>query len=165
MATRQCSETTQMKMLREFGPEGVLARLGVGKTKFKEDYIDTGRARWVRSGRLKRMPEHEVDRLIAEDIAAAEHSPPAPPALTREDCVKGNLASRGKQATYKKDQKKSSPGCAEQDQQQQHLETSNADDNPANRERQQAARSLRHPGGVGETDTEATPRHPADQGQ
>jgi hypothetical protein len=85
-------------MLRENGAGGVLDRMAMGKTKFQTAYIDTGRARWVRDGRMKRMPEHEVDRLIAEDCAAAEHSGPTPPALSREACRKGNRASRGKQA-------------------------------------------------------------------
>ena len=87
-----------MKMLREFGPDGVLARMGVGKTTFDSKYIKTGRVRWVRDGRIKRLPEHEIDRLIAEDIDAAAHSGPTQPALSREDCQKGNRASRGKQA-------------------------------------------------------------------
>jgi hypothetical protein len=58
-----------MKMLRE---PGVLERMGMGKTSFDMKYIKTGRARWVRDGRIKRMPEHEVDRLIQEDIAARD---------------------------------------------------------------------------------------------
>lgn len=66
-----------MKMLRETGPGGVLDRMGMGKTKFDADYVQTGRVRWVRNGpRMKRLPEHEVDRLIQEDIDAANGVPP-----------------------------------------------------------------------------------------
>ena len=77
-----------MKMLRE---PAVLDRMGMGKTSFNTKYIETGRARWVRDGRIKRMPEHEVDRLIAEDIAARDASLPEPPkpALPREAYLKG----------------------------------------------------------------------------
>jgi hypothetical protein len=65
-----------MKMLREMGPGSVLDRMGLGKTKFDTDYIKTGRTHWVRSGgRMKRMPEHEVDRLIQEDIDAEARKP------------------------------------------------------------------------------------------
>jgi hypothetical protein len=60
-----------MKMLRE---PAVLDKVAMGKTKFDKDYIKTGRAKWLYSGRVKRMPEHEVDRLIAEDIAASAAS-------------------------------------------------------------------------------------------
>jgi hypothetical protein len=64
-----------MRMLRE---PPVLDKVGVGKTTFHERYIKTGRARWIYSGRIKRMPEHEVDRLIQEDIAAADQQPIPP---------------------------------------------------------------------------------------
>ena len=67
-----------MKMLRE--PD-VLERMAMGKTKFDTDYIKAGRARWIRSGRMKRMPENEVDRLIQEDIDAAPQ--PVKPAVPR----------------------------------------------------------------------------------
>jgi hypothetical protein len=67
-----------LKMLRE--PE-VLAKMAMGRTKFNLDYIKTGRARWIRTGRIKRMPEHDVDRLIQEDINAAPS--PVRPAVPR----------------------------------------------------------------------------------
>jgi hypothetical protein len=85
-----------MKMLREFGPDGVLDRMGMGKTSFDQKYIKTGRARWVRNGRIKRMSDQTIDRLIAEDIAAAAQAEPTAPALSREACVKGSRASRRK---------------------------------------------------------------------
>jgi hypothetical protein len=66
-----------LRMLRE---REVLARVAMGKTKFKEAYVDTKRVKWVRDGRIKRLPEHEVDRIIREDIEAAkaETEPPEP---------------------------------------------------------------------------------------
>ena len=67
-----------MRMLRE---RAVLDKMGMGRTSFKSKYIDTGRARWVRDGRIKRMPEHVVDGLIEEDIAASETAAPPPPAI------------------------------------------------------------------------------------
>jgi hypothetical protein len=84
-----------MKMLRE---PAVLDRMGMGKTSFDTKYIKTGRVRWVRDGRIKRMPEHEVDRLIAEDIAARDAWPPEPPkpALPREAYLKGSHSGRGR---------------------------------------------------------------------
>ena len=82
-----------MKMLRE---PAVLKRLGIGKTKFKTIYVDTGRVRWIYNGRTKRIPEHEIDALIAEDIAARDAEPPTPPkpALSHDACVKGSRNSR-----------------------------------------------------------------------
>jgi hypothetical protein len=86
---------TLMKMLRE---PAVLDRMGMGKTSFDTKYLKTGRARWVRDGRIKRMPEHEVDRLIAEDIAVRDASLPEPPkpALPREAYLKGAHSGRGR---------------------------------------------------------------------
>jgi hypothetical protein len=84
-----------MKMLRE---PAVLDRMGMGKTSFNTKYIKTGRARWVRDRRIKRMPEHEVDRLIAEDIAARDTWPrePPKPALPRDAYLKGAHRGRGR---------------------------------------------------------------------
>jgi hypothetical protein len=78
-----------MRMLRE---PAVLDKIGVGKTTFDTKYIKTGRARWIYSGRIKRMPEHEVDRLIHEDIAAEPK--PVKPALPRAAVLKGAHARR-----------------------------------------------------------------------
>ena len=82
---------TGRKMLR---PPAVYDRMGLGRTTFKLKYIDTGRAQWVRDGRINRMPEDEVDRLIEEDIAAAQSAPPVEPALPREAYLKGANARR-----------------------------------------------------------------------
>jgi len=69
-----------MRMLRQ---PAVLDLMAMGRTKFDKDYIKSGRARWIYSGRLKRMPEDVVNRLIAEDIASAESARPPPPAISR----------------------------------------------------------------------------------
>jgi hypothetical protein len=50
-----------------YGPQG---RLPVGRTKFYEDYVNTGRLRLVRLGpKSVAVVDDEVDRLIAELIA------------------------------------------------------------------------------------------------
>lgn len=47
----------------------VLARVGVGRTKFDDDYVKTGRVKWVRIGpRIKALPDDEVDTLVEEII-------------------------------------------------------------------------------------------------
>jgi hypothetical protein len=79
-------------MLRE---PAVLEKIGLGKTKFKEHYIDTGRLSWVYTGRVKRLPEHELDRVIAEDIAARDANPQPPkPAFSRDAYMKGAHSKR-----------------------------------------------------------------------
>jgi hypothetical protein len=87
-----------MKMLRE---PAVLEKMGMGKTKFDSDYIKTGRARWIRSGRIKRMPEHEVDQLIQEEIAARDAEPLAKPkpAFPHAAMLRGAHAPRTKEAS------------------------------------------------------------------
>jgi hypothetical protein len=88
-----------MNMLRE--PE-VCKRSGLGKTRFKEVFIDTGRLRWVRVGRIKMMPEHELDAALADLVAARDAAPLAPPApaLAREAYMKGaHQKRRRKQKT------------------------------------------------------------------
>jgi hypothetical protein len=79
-----------MRMLRE--PD-ILEKMAIGKTKFKTDYVDTNRTHWIYSGRVKRLPEHEVDRLIAEDIAAAEKAAPVKAAFPRDAYMKGTRVS------------------------------------------------------------------------
>ena len=50
-----------------YGPQG---RLPVGRTKFYEDYVNTGRLRLVRLGpKSVAVVDDEVDKLIAELIA------------------------------------------------------------------------------------------------
>ena len=47
----------------------MLKRLGIGRTKFEEDYVQTGRVQWVRIGKkIKTLPDDEVDRLVDEII-------------------------------------------------------------------------------------------------
>jgi hypothetical protein len=79
------------QMLR---PPKVYERVAMGRTSFKKKYIDTGRAQWVRDGRINRMPDDVVERLIEEDIAAAKSAPPAKPALPREAYLKGANARK-----------------------------------------------------------------------
>lgn len=48
-------------------------RLGIGKTKFREDYIDTERLRLVPLGeRAVRLVEDELDAVVDEVIAARD---------------------------------------------------------------------------------------------
>lgn len=47
----------------------VLERVGMGRTKFDEDYVQTGRVKWVRIGaRIKALPDDELDTLVEEII-------------------------------------------------------------------------------------------------
>ena len=86
-----------VKMLR---PPAVYEKAARGKTKFHEDFIATGRARWIRSGRLRFMPEHVLDRLLAEDIAAADAEPvePPEPALPYDAMMRGARSRRKHQS-------------------------------------------------------------------
>jgi hypothetical protein len=88
-----------MRMLRE---PAVLEKMAMGKTSFDSKYIKTGRARWVRDGRIKRLPEHVVDQLIKEDIeASAAKQEPAPPALP-ESAVRKSADQRKESARQRK---------------------------------------------------------------
>jgi hypothetical protein len=59
-----------MRLLRK---KVAQARLGVGKTTFQRDFINTGRVRLVPiSERIQGIPEDDVDAVIAEKIAAYE---------------------------------------------------------------------------------------------
>jgi hypothetical protein len=60
-------------MVKFLAEPDVLAAFGnIGRTSFDTKYIQTGRTNWVHLGpRIKRLPDTEVERLIAEDIAAA----------------------------------------------------------------------------------------------
>jgi hypothetical protein len=56
----------------------VLARLGIGKTKFYRDFVLTGKFKWVYIGpHSKRGLDIEVDALIAE--IARQRTPLSPP--------------------------------------------------------------------------------------
>lgn len=55
------------RLVRE--PE-VLRRLAIGKTKLDEDFVKTGKLRWVRLGkRAKAAVEDELDQLVDDLIA------------------------------------------------------------------------------------------------
>jgi hypothetical protein len=74
-------------------PPEIYGRLGgIGKTKFHEDYVVTGKARWINLGpRTKGLTEEEVDRLVDE---AAKNREPLPPPPVR----KTNKAKKRKAA-------------------------------------------------------------------
>lgn len=66
MAKKQKSLTRVGKV---YGKNG---RIPVGRTKFYEDYVATGRLTLVPLGlRAKAVDDDEIDRVIEEDIAAA----------------------------------------------------------------------------------------------
>jgi predicted DNA-binding transcriptional regulator AlpA len=57
-------------MMRFVRPKEAQARLGIGASKFYEDYVAPGRIRLVRLGpRSVAVPEDELDALMAELIA------------------------------------------------------------------------------------------------
>lgn len=61
-------------------PPEIYQRLGgIGKTKFRDDYILTGRVKWINLGeRTKGLTEEEVDRLVDEAAKNREPLPPLP---------------------------------------------------------------------------------------
>jgi predicted DNA-binding transcriptional regulator AlpA len=66
-AAKKAEKKGQRRLLRE---KEVLQRLAVGRTTLDEDFIKTGRLKWVRIGpRIKAAVEDEVDTLIEEIIA------------------------------------------------------------------------------------------------
>lgn len=99
-------------MAQMYKPPEVYERT-MGKTAFDEKYIKTGRARWVRDrdGRTRRMPDFEVDRLIAEDFAAtyAEPATPPQPALSHDATMKGACSRRKHQKTTSRKTRKVPP--------------------------------------------------------
>jgi hypothetical protein len=88
-----------MRMLRE---PAVLEKMGMGKTSFDTKYIKSGRARWVRAGRIKRLPEHVVDQLIAEDIQASEAEREPPPPALPQSAVRKSADQRKETARQRK---------------------------------------------------------------
>ena len=91
-------------MVQMLRPPACYKKSARGKTKFHADFIATGRAIWIRSGRLRFMPEHVLDRLLAEDIAAAEAEPvePPKPALPYDAMMKGAYSKRKRSKTRKR---------------------------------------------------------------
>jgi predicted DNA-binding transcriptional regulator AlpA len=66
-AKREERAARSMRLLR---PKQICEKLGVGKTKFWEDFVGTGRIKLVDVGpNAKACPEYEVDDVIAEIIA------------------------------------------------------------------------------------------------
>jgi hypothetical protein len=64
------SEARVPRSTRLLRPKAICAKLGVGKTKFWEDFVRTGRINLVDVGpNAKACPEYEVDDVIAEMIA------------------------------------------------------------------------------------------------
>jgi hypothetical protein len=55
-----------LKLLK---PKEIMGRLGCGKTKFWKTYVNTGKIQLTESGHC---PEHEVDEVIREIIAARD---------------------------------------------------------------------------------------------
>ena len=70
-------------MARLLKEQEVLACVRIGKTKFYNEYVLTGKFKWIYIGpHAKRGLESEVDALIAE-IAKQRTPHPAPPQLRR----------------------------------------------------------------------------------
>jgi hypothetical protein len=65
-------------------PREIYQRLSIGKTKFHEDFVATGKVRWINLGeRSKGLTEEEVDRLV--DEVARNREPLPPPPLRKAD--------------------------------------------------------------------------------
>jgi hypothetical protein len=86
-----------MKMLRAWE---VYERMGVKRTTFHNNYIKTHRTEWVRdeNGRINRLPDTEVDRLLNEDIEISKGLEPAKPAVPEEAYMKGAHTRRRRRA-------------------------------------------------------------------
>jgi predicted DNA-binding transcriptional regulator AlpA len=64
------SEARVPRSTRLLRPKAIQAKLGIGHTKFWEDFVRTGRIKLVDIGpNAKGAPEDEVDDVIAEIIA------------------------------------------------------------------------------------------------
>ena len=75
-------------------------RLGVGKTKFYEDYIRTGRLRLVPiSERIECVVEEDVDAVIAEKIAASETAAPSSRIPQARDSTSGRFVESSQKST------------------------------------------------------------------
>ena len=80
-------------------PKEAWQRLGIGKTKFDQDFIQTGRLRFVQIGpRSVGVVEHELDAVIDEMIAARDAAPtPVSCKLSERDDASGKfLKARGR---------------------------------------------------------------------
>ena len=75
-------------------------RLGIGKTKFNEDYIKTGRVRTVPiSERIDGIPEEDIDAVIAEKIAANETAAPSGRLHQARDTASGRFVESSRKGT------------------------------------------------------------------
>ena len=69
-AQKAKSEARVPRSTRLLRPKAIQAKLGIGHTKFWEDFVRTGRIKLVDVGpNAKACPEYEVDDVIAEMIA------------------------------------------------------------------------------------------------
>jgi predicted DNA-binding transcriptional regulator AlpA len=71
-------------MRRLVRPKEAMRVLGVGHTKFYQDFVTTGRLRAVRLGaRSVAFPSDEIDTLVTELIASRDQPAKAPPEVRR----------------------------------------------------------------------------------
>jgi predicted DNA-binding transcriptional regulator AlpA len=84
-----------MRLLRK---KEAQARIGVGKTKFYEDYIKTGKLRLVPiSERIDGILEEEVDAVIAEKIAERDAAKPSSRIPAARDSASGRFGKSTKE--------------------------------------------------------------------
>jgi predicted DNA-binding transcriptional regulator AlpA len=102
MSTSEIPKRRGRKLLRL--PEA-RKRLAVGKTKFDEDFIKTGRLRLVRIGpKCVAVVEDELDALIDEIVAERDASPsPATYDLSDRDYASGQFKARSDRAAKSKE--------------------------------------------------------------
>ena len=75
-------------------------RLGVGKTKFQEDYVKTGRIHLVPiSERIEGVVEEELDALIDEIIAARDATKPSSRIPAARDSATGRFVETPRKST------------------------------------------------------------------
>lgn len=73
------------------------SRLGVGKTKFKEKFVKTGRLRLVPLGKHSlAVDEEQLDAVIGEVIAEGEASAPIDRSLQVRDSASGKFVKSRK---------------------------------------------------------------------
>jgi hypothetical protein len=87
------------KRILRLGPQvyGPAGKIPVGKTKFREDYINTGRLKLVPLGaRAVGVVEDEIDVVVDELIAARDTAPPRPPTFTQQQVLKRRPGDRSR---------------------------------------------------------------------
>ena len=76
------------------------ARLGVGKTKFEEDFVKPGRVRTVPiSERIEGVVEEELDALIEEIIAERNATKPSSRIPAARDSATGRFVEAPRKST------------------------------------------------------------------